>query len=109
LTSACVSEATREKPSLAAVARVITAGLCIEASFKRGKSEAGMDAYQVRTVRRESTVEECGKTSGYTRIRLALGAQLSGPPRRVSSMLLKGDLRGKQAPKTSSLGSGMPW
>jgi hypothetical protein len=28
---------------------VITAGSCIEASFKRGKSEAGMDAYQVRT------------------------------------------------------------
>ena len=49
LTSACVPEATREKPSLAEVARVITAGLCIEASFKRGKSEAGMDEYQVRT------------------------------------------------------------
>ena len=30
LTSACVPEATREKPSLAEVARVITAGLCIE-------------------------------------------------------------------------------
>ena len=25
------------------------AGVCIEASFKRGKSEAGMDVYQVRT------------------------------------------------------------
>ena len=31
------------------LARVIKAGLCIEASFKRGKSEAGMDEYQVRT------------------------------------------------------------
>jgi len=49
LTSAWVSEATREQPSLAEVARVITAGLCIEVSFKRGKSEAGMDEYQVRT------------------------------------------------------------
>jgi hypothetical protein len=28
---------------------VINAGLCIEASFKRGKGEVGMDAYQVRT------------------------------------------------------------
>jgi SRSO17 transposase len=38
-----------EEPSLAELARVITAGSCIEASFKRGKGEAGMDAYQVRT------------------------------------------------------------
>lgn len=38
-----------EEPSLAEWARVIKAGTCIEASFKRGKSEAGMDAYQVRT------------------------------------------------------------
>jgi hypothetical protein len=38
-----------EEPSLAELARVIKAGTCIEASFKRGKSEAGMDAYQVRT------------------------------------------------------------
>src|SRR4029453_2712432 len=37
------------EPSLAELARVITAGGCIEASFRRGKSEAGMDAYQVRT------------------------------------------------------------
>jgi SRSO17 transposase len=37
------------EPSLAELARVITAGLCIEACFKRGKGEAGMDAYQVRT------------------------------------------------------------
>jgi SRSO17 transposase len=49
LTSTCGSEAKREKPSLAEVARVIKAGLCIEASFKRGKGEAGMDEYQVRT------------------------------------------------------------
>jgi SRSO17 transposase len=38
-----------EEPSLAELARVIQAGGCIEASFRRGKSEAGMDAYQVRT------------------------------------------------------------
>ena len=38
-----------EEPSLAELARVIKAGVCIEASFQRGKSEAGMDAYQVRT------------------------------------------------------------
>src|SRR5262249_48981168 len=37
----------REEPSLAALARVLTAGSCIEASFKRCKGEAGMDAYQV--------------------------------------------------------------
>jgi SRSO17 transposase len=49
LTSTCGSEAKREKPALAEVARVIKASLCIEASFKRGKGEAGMDAYQART------------------------------------------------------------
>jgi SRSO17 transposase len=38
-----------EEPSLAELARVIKSGSCIEASFKRGKSEAGMDEYQVRT------------------------------------------------------------
>jgi SRSO17 transposase len=38
-----------EEPSLAELARVIQAGVCIEASFKRGKGEAGMDEYQVRT------------------------------------------------------------
>src|SRR5262245_110882 len=43
-----VSEAELEEPSLAELARVIKAGACIEASFKRGKSEVGMDAYQVR-------------------------------------------------------------
>ena len=37
------------EPSLAELARVIKAGSCIEASFKRGKSKAGMDEYQVRT------------------------------------------------------------
>jgi SRSO17 transposase len=39
----------REEPSLTELARVIKAGSCIEASFKRGKGEAGMDEYQVRT------------------------------------------------------------
>ena len=38
-----------KEPSLAELARVIKAGACIEASFKRGKGEVGMDEYQVRT------------------------------------------------------------
>ena len=44
-----VSEVELEEPSLAELARVIKAGVCIEASFKRGKGEVGMDEYQVRT------------------------------------------------------------
>jgi hypothetical protein len=40
---------TFKEPALAELARVIKAGACIEASFKRGKGEVGMDAYQVRT------------------------------------------------------------
>jgi len=69
LTPTCVASGALEEPSLGELARVIKAGTCIEASFKRGKGEAGMDAYQVRTVRRESTIEECGNTIGYTGIR----------------------------------------
>ena len=38
-----------EEPSLMELARVIKAAPCIETSFQRGKGEAGMDAYQVRT------------------------------------------------------------
>jgi hypothetical protein len=38
-----------KEQSLAELARVIKAGGCIEARFQRGKSEVGMDAYQVRT------------------------------------------------------------
>jgi len=49
LTPTQAPEAELEEPSLAELARVIKAETCIEASFKRGKSEAGMDAYQVRT------------------------------------------------------------
>src|SRR5499427_2066839 len=49
LTPSQTHESGSEEPSLAELARVITAGNCIEASFKRGKSEAGMDEYQVRT------------------------------------------------------------
>jgi SRSO17 transposase len=49
LTPTWVSEVALEEPSLAELARVIKASACIEASFKRGKGEAGMDAYQVRT------------------------------------------------------------
>jgi len=42
-------EVAFKEPSLSERARVITAGACIEASFKRGKGEGGMDEYQVRT------------------------------------------------------------
>ncbi len=49
LTPTCVGEAELAVPSLSELARVIKAGACIEASFKRGKSEVGMDEYQVRT------------------------------------------------------------
>jgi SRSO17 transposase len=49
LTPTWVSESELEEPWLAELARVIKAGACIEASFQRGKGEAGMDAYQVRT------------------------------------------------------------
>jgi SRSO17 transposase len=68
-TPTCVSEVELAEPSLAELARVIKAGVRIEAGFQRGKGEAGMDEYQVRTVRRESTIEECGNTIGYTGIR----------------------------------------
>jgi len=49
LTPTCVSKMELAEPSLAELARVIKAGACIEASFKRGKGEVGMDEYQVRT------------------------------------------------------------
>jgi SRSO17 transposase len=49
LSPTCVSKGELAEPTLAALARVIKAGACIEASFKRGKSEVGMDEYQVRT------------------------------------------------------------
>jgi SRSO17 transposase len=49
LTPTSVSGAALQEPSLAELARVIKAGACIEASFTRGKSEVGMDEYQVRT------------------------------------------------------------
>jgi SRSO17 transposase len=49
LTPTCVSESELEEPLLAELARVIKAGACIEASLQRGKGEAGMDEYQVRT------------------------------------------------------------
>ena len=49
LSPTCGSKRELEEPSLAELARVIKAGACIEASFKRGKGEVGMDEYQVRT------------------------------------------------------------
>jgi SRSO17 transposase len=44
-----VSKQELEEPSLSELARVIKAGACIEACFKRGKGEVGMDEYQMRT------------------------------------------------------------
>src|SRR5499433_1482231 len=49
LTPTCVARRELKEPSLGELARVIKAGTCIEASFQRGKGEAGMDEYQVRT------------------------------------------------------------
>jgi hypothetical protein len=49
LTPTDVAKEDLEEPSLRELGRVITAGPCIEASFQRGKGEAGMDEYQVRT------------------------------------------------------------
>jgi len=49
LTPTYGASGTFQEPSLAELARVIKAGACIEASFKRGKGEVGMDEYQVRT------------------------------------------------------------
>ena len=49
LTPTQTPESEIAEPSLTELARVIKAGLCIEASFKRGKGEVGMDEYQVRT------------------------------------------------------------
>jgi SRSO17 transposase len=49
LSPTSVSGVELQEPSLSELARVIKAGACIEASFKRGKSEVGMDEYQVRT------------------------------------------------------------
>jgi SRSO17 transposase len=49
LTPTRVSETELQEPSLEELARVIKAGACIEASFKQGKGEVGMDEYQVRT------------------------------------------------------------
>ena len=40
-----------KESSLGELARVIKAGACIEACFKRGKSEVGMDEYQVGRIR----------------------------------------------------------
>ena len=44
LTPTAVAKEGLEEPSLRELGRVITAGPCIEASFQRGKGEAGMDA-----------------------------------------------------------------
>jgi hypothetical protein len=46
-TAGCAGAFT--EPSLGELARVIKASACIEAGFKRGKGEVGMDEYQVRT------------------------------------------------------------
>lgn len=48
LTRTSGSEVELKASSLSELGQVIKAGLCIEASFNRGKGEVGMDAYQVR-------------------------------------------------------------
>ena len=47
LTPTRVSSVAFKAPSLGELARVIKAGACIEASFRRGKSEVGMDEYHL--------------------------------------------------------------
>jgi hypothetical protein len=49
LTPTGVAKGDLEEPSLRELVRVIKAGTCIEASLQRGKGEAGLDEYQVRT------------------------------------------------------------
>jgi hypothetical protein len=49
LTPTAGGEGALTEPSLEELGRVIKAGASIEASFKRGKGEVGMDEYQVRT------------------------------------------------------------
>ena len=49
LTPTGESEAALKEPSHGELARIIKAGAGIEARFKRGKGEVGMDAYQGRT------------------------------------------------------------
>jgi len=49
LTPTTGGEVAFKEPSVEELARVIKAGTCIGASFKRGKGEVGMDEYQVRT------------------------------------------------------------
>src|SRR5262249_59130068 len=48
LTPAQTHASALAEPSLAELARVIHAGGCIEASFRRGKSEEGVGTFQVR-------------------------------------------------------------
>jgi hypothetical protein len=47
LTPTYGAEAEREELSLVELARVIKAGLCIEASFKRGKGHIPSDSYEI--------------------------------------------------------------
>jgi hypothetical protein len=49
LTPTGVAEMELKEPSVGQLAHVIKAGACIETSFKRGKGEVGMDAYQIRS------------------------------------------------------------
>jgi len=59
LSPTCISEAELKEPSLAELARVIKAGACIEASFKRGKGEVGMDEYRHRRVAGATRLSRC--------------------------------------------------
>jgi len=60
---------------------------------------SGPLVYHLIRVRRESAMEECCKTWAYAGTLWALGAKHLGPLQDVSSMLLKGVMRKKQASK----------
>ena len=61
------------------------------------------DGYFQETVRHESSRYECRKTLGHAGAPRALGAKHCGPPRTVSSRLLKGDVRKRQVSKRRCL------
>jgi len=73
-------------------------------SHQEIKARAALDSrgllgYHEIRVRRASVMEECRKTWAYAGTLWALGAQLCRPLCTVSSMLLKGVMRKKQASK----------
>jgi SRSO17 transposase len=61
LSPTCVSKGELAEPSLSELARVIKASACIEASFKRGKSEVGASIMGSATLRFSRWMEGCGR------------------------------------------------